>query len=241
MLVIKKIIMVFVFLLLIFGYSKIAFSQDVKIDLDSLMTETQKMSDDPDAMTLVWWIPDEFWIATAEGDPTFTEEDLTDVLNTLQPYTLFAIVKGKIGAFGGVTYTSGSDIKKNILLVGTDGIHYQPISDENIEANAKNLIMMMKPIFANMLGGMGENCHFLLFPAKNIKGQNIANANDNGSISILLENEEFRWRLPLDSVLPPKVCPNCGEKCNRAWNYCPWCGTSLKIKKKPDELNTISL
>ena len=150
MLVIKKIILVFVFFLLVFGFSKIAISQDMKIDFNSLVNETQKISDKMDSITTVWWFPDEFWIAMAEHDPTFTKELLSDFINTLQPYTLFAAVKGKIGPFGGVTYGSESDIKRTILLVGTDGIHYQPIFDEDIEVNAKNLIRMMKPIIATV-------------------------------------------------------------------------------------------
>jgi hypothetical protein len=232
---IKKHVRMSIFLsiiLLASGILKTGIAQKTKIDVNALTAETQKMSDKPDAMTMIWWVPEEFWLGCAAQDPTFTEALVKETIKTLQPYTLFAVIEGKIGTFGGVKYKSESSIRSKILLVGTNGIRYRPIGKDKIEANARNLVSMLKPVLANMLGEMGENVNFFLFPAQDKQGQNIAKANKRGIISFLLGNEEYRWRLPLSSLLPPKFCPNCREKCKGAWEYCPWCGTKLnKIKK----------
>ena len=219
-------------ILLALGILKTGIAQKTKIDVNALTIETQKISDKPDAMIMIWWIPEEFWLGSSAQDPTFTEAQAKEIIKTLQPYTLFAVVEGKVGPFGGVTYKSESSIRGKILFVGTNGLRYRPISNDKIEANARNLISMLKPVLANMLGEMGKNFNFYLFPAQDKQGQNIAKANKGGIIRFLLGNEEYRWRLPLSSLLPPKFCPNCGEKCKGAWEYCPWCGTKLtKIKK----------
>jgi len=85
----------------------------------------------------------------------------------------------------------------------------------------------MKPIFVNMLGPMGQNMCFFLFPAESADGRRIAEAKKEGAFSVKLGEREFRWRLPLGSLLAPKMCPKCKEKCSGAWNFCPWCGTRL--------------
>jgi len=87
---------------------------------------------------------------------------------------------------------------------------------------------MIKPVIVNTLGPLGQNMHFFLFPAKNKSGRNIADAKKGGVFSVRLGEREFKWRLPLGSLLPPKICPRCGEKLSGAYKYCPYDGTPLK-------------
>lgn len=235
MLRIKKCIGLSIFLtfaILASGALKSGIPQEPKIELNALISETQKSSDKPNAMIMIWWIPEEFWLASAAQDPSFTDAQAQEIIKILQPYTIIAVVDGTVGSFGGVTYNPESSIRSNIVLIGTDGLSYRPLSSQTIGADAKNLISMLKPVIANMLGEMGQNFHFFLFPAKDKQGANIAQANKDGIIRIQLRNEEYRWRLPLSSLLPAITCPQCGEKCSGAWEYCPWCGTKLIKTKK---------
>lgn len=87
---------------------------------------------------------------------------------------------------------------------------------------------MMGPVLVNMLGPMGQNMHFFLFSSKKKNGQEIAVAKREGAFSVKLDKREFKWRLPLGSLLPPKVCPIDGEKLNGAWKFCPWHGVALR-------------
>ena len=52
---------VFIVVLLIFGSINSSFAQDIKVDINALIQETQKMSQSQHEMTLVWWIPEDFW------------------------------------------------------------------------------------------------------------------------------------------------------------------------------------
>ena len=59
-----------------------------------------------------------------------------------------------------------------------------------------------------------------------------AGANDGVKLSnTLFLEQEFNWRLPLDSAFPDSVCPKCGETCKGSWNYCPWCKKKLNKNK----------
>ena len=219
---------VFVVLLLIVGHMSSSFAQDVKVDINALNKETQKRSRTADEMSFIWWLPEEFWQASFEKDPNMTASQKEAFLKVLRPYILILVVDGKMGSFGGITYNPKATIQNSIQVIDRQGNHYRPLGEDIIDADAKNFLSMMKPIFVNMLGPLGQNMHFFLFPSKDKKGQEIAAAKREGVFSVKLDKREFKWRLPLSSLLPKKVCPVDGEKLNGAWKFCPWHGVELK-------------
>lgn len=219
---------VFIVVFLIWANMSLSFAQDIKIDISALIQETQRMSQSAKEMTLVWWVPEEFWRVSFERDPNITATQTEEFLKILRRYMLIIAIDGKVGAFGGITYKPKTTIENDIQVIDRQGTYYRPFSDENMDADIKNFLLMIKPILANMLGPIGENMHFFLFPPKNEKGEDIAVAKREGTFSVKLDKREFKWRLPLGSLLPPKVCPVDGEKLNGAWKFCPWHGVELK-------------
>jgi hypothetical protein len=179
-------------------------------------------------MVLAWWTPKEFWQATISQDSMITKAGIEEFMKVLRPYTIIAVIDGKMGAFGGITYKSEADIRSSTFIRDSHGTVYPPLSEDKIDINAKNFLSMMKPILANMLGPMGQNTHFFLFPAENKKGQKIADAKSEGTFSAKIGEKEFRWKLPLGPLLPPKICPSCGERLSGAYKFCPWDGTKLQ-------------
>jgi hypothetical protein len=238
-------------ILFICGWLSLSFAQDGKVDINALVQETQKVSDRSGEMTLIWWIPEEFWRASFEQDPNMTAAQTEEFIKVLRPYMLIVAVDGNIGTFGGVTYKSETTIRGSIQVIDSQGTRYHPLSNENIDANTKNFLSMMKPVFVNMLGPIGQNMHFLLFPAKNTMGKNIAVAKSEGAFSVQLDKRVFKWRLPLGSLLPAvqldkrvfkwrlplgsllpaRICPVDGEKLSGAWKFCPWHGVQLTYRK----------
>jgi hypothetical protein len=219
---------VFIVALLILGWMSLSFAQDRKADINALVYEIKKTSESANEMTMVWWIPEEFWRVVFEQNPNTTPAQTKEFLGVLHPYMLIMVVDGNIGTFGGVTYKSETTIRDSIQIIDSQGARYQPLGDEKIDADIKNITTMMKPVFVNMLGPMGQNMHLFLFPPENKKGQTIADAKKEGAFSVKLGEREFKWRLPLGSLLPPKICPVDGEKLSGAWKFCPWHGTELK-------------
>jgi hypothetical protein len=219
---------VFIVVLLLGGWGKPLLAEDHKVVLNDLVRETQKMSDTSGEITLIWWIPEEFWrISITQGNPDATEAQTEKFLEVLRPYTILVVVDGKLGQFGGVTYTSEPDIRAGIKIKDGQGARYLPIGEGKVNPDAKNLLSMMKPIFSNMLGPMGENMHFYTFSAWDKGGNKIADAKKEGNFSVTLPGREYKWRLPLGSLLPPRKCPVDGEILNGAYKYCPWHGAKL--------------
>ena len=197
------------------------------VDLQALTQETQRMSQKSDQVTIVWWIPEEFWSASFAQTPGMTGSQAEEFLKVIRPYTMVVVVDGTMGSFGGVTYKSEDSIRANLRLLDSQGKSYAPRTEEEVDANTKNMLQMIKPIFVNMLGPMGQNMHFLLFPGKSDNGLRIADAKGKGQFSVKLGEKEFKWRLPLDALLPTQVCGTCKQECKGSWSFCPWCGTKL--------------
>jgi hypothetical protein len=218
---------------ILFGWMAVCIAQGIKdltkVDINALTQETQKMSQKADEMTLVWWIPNEYWEVSFAQDPKTNYAQAKEVLKILRPYTILLVVDGKMGSFGGVAYEPEESIRAAISIKDARGIFYLPLKKEEIDSDTKNFLSMMKPVFANMLGPMGQNMHFFLFPARNNKGQLIVDVSRQGAFSVKLGEREFKWRLPLGSLLPPKICPTCGERLSGAYKFCPWDGTKLGL------------
>jgi hypothetical protein len=178
----------------------------------------------------VWWIPEEFWTESFRQTPEVTASQREEFLRTIRPYTIVIVVDGTIGSFGGVTYRSEEEIRARTRLVDARKKSYAPLREDGLNADTRNMLEMTTPVLANALGPMGQNMHFLLFPAETDSGTRIANPTGKGEFSVRLGENEFKWRLPLDALLSARVCPSCKQECKGSWSYCPWCGTRLSQK-----------
>ena len=203
-------------------------SNEQKIDLDMMIVETQIFSDASDQMTMVWWIPNEYWLAIAENDPLYDISLAKETIEILSPYIVTFILKGKVGVFGGIKYKTAESIYEKSKLLLSNHQVLSPIDKENIEPDVKNFMDMTKPIFANMMGAMGENMHYVLFDAKYQNGDFYINSKEKDHFTVNVSDESFKFTLPLASLFPKKKCPACGEVLNSLFSYCPYDGVQLK-------------
>lgn len=232
----KKSILSFflIFLGLMMGllFFSTAGATEENFDLTMFMNECQKMSSDPGVIAIVQWIPLEWWQLTLErgGVP---KPRIEEVLELFDPYTAFIVIHGKINSSGLPAFTTEEIIRKHLLLVDSAGRQFRPINDEEVTAGVRNAIIMIKPIFSNMLGRMGENMNFYFFTGKKENGRRAFQARGEGSFSVYLKgvpevkDQVFEWLLPLPSLLPVSNCPECKKEVKGHWKYCPWCGVEL--------------
>lgn len=204
-----------------------------KVNVADLILETQQQSMESEKVSIVWWIPLDFWRVNLEADPSVTDQQAKEFLGVLEPYLVVVVVDSKIGPLGGATFTAEQTLRSRLQVIDSRGRSYLPLADEKISADAKNFTQMMRPLLASSMGQLGENMVFFLFPARDDAGKAIADPLGEDDFEIRLGEERYSWRLPLGSLMPPKVCPDDGEVLNGAWSYCPWHGTKLKAQEAP--------
>lgn len=207
---------------------KFCFAAEEQIDLNALIQETQKRSDKPGEMTFVWWIREEYWQASFTQNPNMSAAQIEEFVKVFRPYRLIAVVDGTMGTYGTVSYKTEAEMRNGIQIIDSQGNIYLPLSETEVNVDTRSFLAMMKPVLANALGPIGQNMYFFLFPAQSKEGEGIAEAKKEGVFSVKLGEREFRWKLPLSSLLPPKICPTCQEKVSGSYKYCPWDGTKLE-------------
>jgi hypothetical protein len=204
-------------------------SPTADFDMSAFIKETQQSPNEAGYAGLVWWIPTEFWEISLERNG-MSREKAKQRYAPLRKYTVVAVALGKIG-IGNVNWISGPEIRDNLVLRDSGMNTYQAV--QKLSGDAEGLASVIKPVFANILGPMGQNIQLLFFPATDKMAKPIADPFNSGSFSLVLskllegKDKVFEWRLPLTTLSPPKFCPVGKERVQADWKYCPWHGVKL--------------
>jgi hypothetical protein len=203
-------------------------AQTHTVDVDKLTDELQKSSPGKDELTMVWWVPNDFWRVTLQQEKVAASR-IEEFLSVLRPYMIVVVADGKMNASGKASFRSEADIRNHTRIIDAQGTEYSALPKDQVGPGAKSVLEVMQPILSNVLGQFGNNFHFLVFPGLNSKKEPIADARTAGVFRVRLERgREFVWSLPLTSLLPEKKCPVDGQKMRGDWRYCPFHGAELK-------------
>jgi hypothetical protein len=194
-------------------------------NLEPLIRETQRMSQEGQRLTLVWWMPPAFWETSLNSSSALTPEGREQTLKALEDYMIFGLVRGKTGIGGLTDVSSREDLLKNSRLeVG--GSTLQPIAPEDLSAGAQAILAGFKPALARTAGQVGQGMEIVIYPAKK-DGKLLVDAKAAGSLKFTLYEQTFTWHLPLASLLPPKVDPKTHEEFPGNYNFNPFTGGKL--------------
>lgn len=199
-----------------------------RYEINDLLKDTQISGGADDDVDIVWWIPEEFWVASFQADQSMTEKQKREFVALLEPYTLIAVVHGKFSVVGSIAYRDEAEVRSSISLTGTDGVRYLPLAPEKTSDEAQMLLQIMRPMLSNAMGKLGENMHFFLFPSKSAQGKRIADASQTGVLTVNSGTTTAKYRLPLGSVMPPRFDVTTGEKFPGNYLFNPYTGAKLE-------------
>lgn len=198
------------------------------ISLQALIQETQKVSEAPNELTIVWWLTEQFWHVSMSQDPSVPLTQIEEFLSIIRPYTIVGVVDGKIGPFGGITFSRESDVRNSVFLTDIRGRRHAPVREAEINADTRVLLHVLKPMLTGMVGPMGENMHFIVFRAETADGHPVADPTSQGVLSMSVMGSEFSFRLPLGSLLPQRYDPSTQERFPGNYNFNPYTGQRLR-------------
>ena len=197
-------------------------------DMQKLVQDIQKMTQEGATTNLVWWMPSEFWVESLRQSPHLTDEQKKDFVAALDDYSAFAVANIQVGFMGGLTSKSREEILKNVSLhVGS--IEIDPIPFEELTPDARSFYEMMKPMMGQMMGQFGQGMEFIIYPNKK-DGELIINPLKEGSFTYTSFGQENVWRLPLGSLLSAVWDPKTEEVFPGNYKFNPFTGSKLSTK-----------
>lgn len=200
------------------------------IDMQQLTRETQISRQHDGQMNLVWWMPKEFWEASLANNPNVPQRQRDDTIKAVEDYLVFAIVDGTIGGFGSIATTSKEELlPKLTLTVGDQKL--EPIQDADLAPNTRGLFQIMKPTMANMLGPVGQGMQFIAFKGRDEQGNRLGDPFKPGGLTLKIGDKEFKFRLPVGALLPPKIDASSGEQFPGNYEFNPYTGKKLRTTK----------
>jgi hypothetical protein len=152
--------------------------------MDGIVKETQKQAGGKNVAGLVWWVPAEFWEASAVQQGSSLQQ-ARETFGSLREYTAAIVLAGKI-AIGNLNLYSENELRSNASWHDADGQIYKPLTDDSSDAAC--VISIIKPVMANILAPGGQK-PFLFFPSKTRSGVRIADPTYEGRFAI--SNRKF--------------------------------------------------
>ena len=223
-----KLTSVLVVTVIVCTWTRVNWALETQIDLAALISQIQLQDPRADSLNSTMWMPEQFWQAVFSQEPNITQTEIERRLDVFRPYVLVAVTAGELGVFGAPKFDSEATVLSKTRLVDNEHTVYEPLIQSTLSPDMQSFISVFTPMLVQLLGPTGEALVFVVFPARNQDGVMIADATKEGSFQVNVGDSEFKWRLPLGAVLPPKVCPVDGDKMSGAWKYCPWHGVELK-------------
>ncbi|HEY4284912.1 MAG TPA: hypothetical protein VGM62_17750 [Chthoniobacterales bacterium] len=156
----------------------------------------------------------------------------SEAVAAMSDVNVFLILDAIVGAFGAMDSVATTELQKNLSITDTAGKPLALIPESKQSAATKNMLAMMKPLLSNMLGDFGKGVSFFVFEGKNKDGSRRIDPMKPGNFTAKLSEEEFRWRLPLGSLMAEKVCPKCHEQFPGNYAFCPFDATALAAGDK---------
>jgi hypothetical protein len=197
-------------------------------DIREFIQETQQSSNESQQLTLVWWIPEEFWDLSLAGNANVPAAAADQIRTAFRDYQVFALLRARTGIAGLSEVSTRADLLNNARLeIG--GKTIAALDPDKVPPGVQTMLGAMRPMLANMLGQLGQSMELVVYPAM----ANEHRMNDPlkpGTFQFTLYDQTFHWRTPLASLLPKKIDPKSKEEFPGNYEYNPYTGGKLSVK-----------
>lgn len=196
-------------------------------DIREFVHDTQQMSTAGQRLTLVWWLPPEFWDVSLANNPNVPPETAAQIRASFKDYQVFAVARVTTGLQGLTELQSKADLLGNARF-DVGGTQIAPLAPDKIPPGMQVMLGAMRPMLANMLGQMGQSMELIVYPGV-VDQQRLLDPLKAGTFQYSLYDQTFRWHTPLASLLPKKVDPKTHEEFPGNYDYNPFTGDRLRL------------
>lgn len=175
-----------------------------------------------------WWLPVEFWIASArelKRDPALVEE----VRRLYSNYTMIAAFDIRVRPDGSADALSTAEIVRRSEFE-VNGASFDVLNevDPRLQEYSPDLLYA----FRSSMAGLGAGLRLLPLPNVGRDGTPILGGTREGFLRVTYKAvadsaaADFWWHSPLSATAGPKRCKR-GDPAEASWKFCPWDGSEL--------------
>ncbi len=197
-------------------------------DMSEFIHDTQRTLNQGNQVTLVWWIPPEFWDVSMATSPNVSAQTAQEIRSAFRDYQVFAVVRATAGLQGLTDLQSKADLVSNARLeVG--GKPIAAVAPEQVPAGMQAMLGALKPMLSNMLGQFGKSMELIVYPGV-ADDKKLIDSLKPGTFEFSLYDQTFHWRTPLASLLPKKIDRKTKEEFPGNFDYNPYSGDKLSAQ-----------
>lgn len=213
---------------LLIHYTIIAQKPAGEVDYSTFAKEITQSSYKEQRMKMAVWMPTVYWSIIAEQHSAITPEVLKQIVEMVDDYTIICVVDATMDLeTNRFVPLPESALRKQVALkVG--GKTIKPLYNNELSDDALQIKNIIEPVFAKMLGDLGNGMTILYFRSKDEKGNYIADPYGTTDFTIDLGGELLTYDLPLPSLLHDKICPEDNATFPSNYTYCPFHGKELR-------------
>jgi hypothetical protein len=200
---------------------------EFKPDPSAMVKDLEMMTRSEDRMTLVLWLPTEFWRASLESSGKIAPKEIERFAKELDPYVVVAVADGQLGIAGSVNFAEPDLLRSAVTIEDARGNLLSPLPDNAVSGGVRNLTQMMRPVLGNMLGSLGLHLALIVFPGTEKGGRRTVEPTKEGAFAVHVGTVAVRYRLPLGSLLPPAIDKKTGESFPGNYRFNPFTGDKL--------------
>ena len=162
-------------------------------DTAAMGHRTRRISNDAGQYYMAWWLPGVMVQAIARDKLNLAQPETDQLVSALQPYLVFALSRGQVGAQGLADVHDRADLLKNSRL-SVDGQALTAVPADQIEAGTQSALDRLRPALSAMVGRNGGGIQFALY---RVPGTMPVEPTAPGIIDYDFYRKKFQWRLPL--------------------------------------------
>lgn len=195
--------------------------------VEDIVRDTQRLTVEDGSVSMIWWIPVQFWEASMRDNADLPEAARTEIIGFMAEYNVVALLRAKAGPEGLEDIRPKDELVKN-TRVEANGKVLEPLAADKVSPAALVLLSQLKPVIAAAAGQVGEAMEFVVYPAF-VDGKAIIDATQPGALNVTFYGRTQQWRLPLGSLLPPKIDKVTGEQFPGNYEYNPYTGKKIEV------------
>lgn len=197
-------------------------------NLGDILQDLQKIRSSDTHLYLLIWTPSAFWAKAMHANGENPDSKANGKLLALfDNYNVVVSMKTKQDIADEDEYASQEELRKSLRLIGDDGKGYAPLDDKRLGKEMKLITAMLATVLRQIDEKNADQMHILVFPGKDDGGKRFANATTDGSLRFDIDGQRFVYRLPLGSLLKPRIDPVSGESFPGNYGYNPYTGVKL--------------